>query len=100
VIHHGGKSRQKNRKQLFLPTLRSLFYYFYKHRGPVATTCFKWAFKPLFVFSTFWDVIEEAITYWIFLLKKDAYRAQRKKEKCQLKADFLLKDLKEFLFKT
>lgn len=100
VIHHEGKSRQKNRKQLFLPTLKSMFYYFSKHRGPAATRAFKWLFKPLFIFSTLYEVAEDGLNYWIYLLKKDAYRAQRKKEKCRLKADFLRRDLVEFLFKT
>lgn len=100
VIHHGGKSRQKNRGPLFLPTLKSMFYYFRKHHGAPATRAFQWIFKPLFVFSTLWDVVEEGATYWIYRIKKDAYRAERKKEKCRLKGEFLRRDLVEFLFRT
>lgn len=99
VVHHEGKSRQKNRQQLFLPTIKSLFYYLKKHHGVKSTQAFKWIFKPLFVLSTFWDVIEESFSYWVYRFKKDTYRAQRKREKVQLKADFLRRDLFEFLFK-
>lgn len=99
VVHHEGKSRQKNRQQLFLPTIKSLFYYLKKHHGVKSTQAFKWVFKPLFVLTTFWDVIEESFSYGVYRFKKDTYRAQRKREKVQLKADFLRRDLFEFLFK-
>lgn len=99
MIHHEGKSRQKNRQYLFMPTLHSMFYYFDKHFGEKQTQAFRWLFKPLFVVSTFWDVIEEGLSFVVYWFKKDAYRAQRKKEKCQLKAHFLKNDLAEFLFK-
>lgn len=100
MIHHQGKSRQKNRRQIFLPTVKSMFYYFNKNHGERTTRLFKWVFKPLFVFSTFWDVLEEGLSYWIYRIKKDDYRAKRKKERCHLKALFLKNDLFEFIFRT
>jgi len=100
VVHHGGKSRQNNRHQLFLITLKSLFYYLNKHHGEKPTQLFKWFFKPLFIFSTVLDVLGEGFSYWVYRLRKDAYRAKRKKEKCHLKAKFLRHDLFEFLFRT
>lgn len=99
VIHHSGKSRQKNRKNIFLPTLKSMFYYFEKHNGSKKTALFKWLFKPLFIVSTFLDVFEESLSYLVYKIKKDDYRANRKKQLYSLKADFLKKDLGEFLFR-
>ncbi len=100
AIHHSGKSRQKNRKNIFLPTVKSLFHYFNKNVGIKQTRRFKWVFKPLFILSTIWDVLEEALSYLVYRIKKDEYRANRKKQLFSLKAEFLKKDLFEFLFKA
>ena len=100
LIHHSGKARQKNRKNIFLPTLRSLFYYFSKHHGAKKTHAFKWLFKPLFILSTVWDVIEESISCFVYQIKKDSYRADRKRQLYSLKLEFLKQDLSEFIFRV
>jgi GT2 family glycosyltransferase len=98
VTHYGGRSRRQNRARIIRPAAESMIRYFRKHEGPLRTSLFELAFRPLFALGVCIDAVRAGSKVLVSRLRGDRRaRAAEKEEVFRAYAAFIKRDLLPFL---
>lgn len=97
VIHLGGASSDLARSRMFLVYRQSMFAYFRKHEGSVATGFFASLFKPLFILQTLFSALADGAKALAAIVFDKTDRYQKYRQRCHTKMKFLTRDLAVFV---
>ena len=100
ITHLGGESRNQDPDGLMIVSLKSLFRYFTKFKGPREIFLFKVLYKPLFLSGFLLDLMLDFLKVVKYnTVRKNSLKSEKKIRKIRGAIHFLKKDLGTFVFK-